>query len=66
MPSAASALASTSITPEAGGTWPAPSWCQRWSRIAAPRHSVVAKPWLNLAAATTLSSKASGIGTPLW
>ena len=45
---------------------PAASWCQRWSSIAAPRYSVVAKPWLNLRAASTLSSSSFGIGSPVW
>ncbi|KAG0739480.1 hypothetical protein G6F63_016932 [Rhizopus arrhizus] len=66
MPSFSSAARSKAITSLAAGTWSAPIWCQRWSSIAAPRYSVVAKPWLNLAAASTLSSSACGIAEPFW
>jgi len=61
-----SACASNAITPDAAGICAAGNWCQRWSSIAASRYSVVAKPWLNLAAAITLSSSAFGIGSPVW
>jgi len=61
-----SAAASNAITPAASGILSAPSRCQLWSSIAEPRYSVVAKPWLNFAVASTLSSSALGIGAPVW
>jgi len=65
-PASASALASKAIASAPAGILSAGSWCQRWSSSAAARYSVVAKPWLNLAAACTLSSSSFGIGAPVW
>ena len=40
--------------------------CRSRSSIAQAVYSTVAKPWLKLRAASSLSISASGIGSPVW